>query len=89
MGTLLTIITGCVVLCTIAYVFGKDNAKKTLFLPFKIIFIVAVIFLIFYIGYQIFIFGSEVFGKLPWNFWILAILVLAHYLSNLDKNKKI
>jgi hypothetical protein len=68
--TFFIVISVCAVLCTIAVVFGKDKAQKSIIYPIKIITIILITGAILFLGYQIITFGFDILKKIPWFAWI-------------------
>jgi hypothetical protein len=85
------VISVCAILCTIAVVFGKDKARKTIVYPIKIITIILIIGAVLFLGYQIVTFGLDFLKRLPLFFWIFwpAILISHWATSNEEKKKKL
>ena len=86
--TFFIVISVCAVLCTIAVVFGKDKAQKSIIYPIKIITIILITGAVLFLGYQIITFGADVVQKMPMAFWATAIIVLANVLSQNTKSDK-
>lgn len=86
--TFFIVISVCAVLCTIAVVFGKDKAQKSIIYPVYILLIILTIICVIFLGYQIIIFGADVIQKMPMAFWATAIIVLANVLSQNTKSDK-
>lgn len=93
--TFFTVISVCAVLCTIAVVFGKDKAQKSIIYPIYIVLIISVIGAVGYFGYQLLMYGLE---KVNWVAVVaIGVVVLGLYINepNLffpreksDKDKK-
>jgi len=86
--TFFIVISICAVLCTIAVVFGKDKAQKSIIYPISILLIILTIACVIFLGYQIIIFGADVIQKMPMGFWAIAIVGLANVLTQNTKSDK-